>query len=318
MLTNNLKGKVVVIGAGNVGSTIAYTTVLNNVASEVVLIDVNREKAKGEALDMNHGIAYVKQIMIHDGDYSDCKDADVIIITAGLGRKPGQTRLDLAKINVNIAKDIAKNIMKYATNPILLVVSNPVDIITYVLTKETGLPPERVIGTGTTLDTSRFKYLISKHCNIDVRNVHASIIGEHGDSEVPVWSRANIAGKPFDDFLDNTTPESAQAQRNKIFEETKTAGAEIISLKGATFYAIAMGTVRILSAIIGNEQSVLTVSTVLNGEYGIKDIALSLPCVVNSSGISRKIDIKITEEEETLLLASAEQLKSVLKEAYEQ
>ena len=316
MLTDNLKGKVVVIGAGNVGATIAYTTVLNNVASEVVLIDVNREKAKGEALDMNHGIAYVKQIMIRDGDYSDCKDADVIIITAGLGRKPGQTRLDLARINVSIAKDIAKNIMKYATNPILLVVSNPVDIITYVLTKETGLPPERVIGTGTTLDTSRFKYLISKHCNIDVRNVHASIIGEHGDSEVPVWSRANIAGKPFSDFLDNTSPESAEAERNKIFEETKTAGAEIISLKGATFYAIAMGTVRILSAIIGNEQSVLTVSTVLNGEYGINDIALSLPCVVNSSGISRKIDIQITEEEETLLLASAEQLKSVLKEVY--
>jgi len=316
MLTDNLKGKVVVIGAGNVGSTIAYTTVLNNVASEVVLIDVNREKAKGEALDMNHGIAYVKQIMIRDGDYSDCKDADVIIITAGLGRKPGQTRLDLARINVSIAKDIAKNIMKYATNPILLVVSNPVDIITYVLTKETGLPPERVIGTGTTLDTSRFKYLISKHCNIDVRNVHASIIGEHGDSEVPVWSRANIAGKPFSDFLDNTTPESAEAERNKIFEETKTAGAEIISLKGATFYAIAMGTVRILSAIIGNEQSVLTVSTVLDGEYGINNIALSLPCVVNSSGISRKIDIQITEEEETLLLASAEQLKSVLKEVY--
>ena len=316
MLTDNLKGKVVVIGAGNVGATVAYTTVLNNVASEVVLIDVNREKAKGEALDMNHGIAYVKQIMIRDGDYSDCKDADVIIITAGLGRKPGQTRLDLARLNVSIAKDIAKNIMKYATNPILLVVSNPVDIITYVLTKETGLPPERVIGTGTTLDTSRFKYLISKHCNIDVRNVHASIIGEHGDSEVPVWSRANIAGKPFSDFLDNTTPESAEAERNKIFEETKTAGAEIISLKGATFYAIAMGTVRILSAIIGNEQSVLTVSTVLNGEYGINDIALSLPCVVNSSGISRKIDIQISEEEETLLLASAEQLKSVLKEVY--
>lgn len=316
MLTDNLKGKVVVIGAGNVGATVAYTTVLNNVASEVVLIDVNREKAKGEALDMNHGIAYVKQIMIRDGDYSDCKDADVIIITAGLGRKPGQTRLDLARINVSIAKDIAKNIMKYATNPILLVVSNPVDIITYVLTKETGLPPERVIGTGTTLDTSRFKYLISKHCNIDVRNVHASIIGEHGDSEVPVWSRANIAGKPFSDFLDNTSPESAEAERNKIFGETKTAGAEIISLKGSTFYAISMGTVRILSAIIGNEQSVLTVSTVLNGEYGINDIALSLPCVVNSSGISRKIDIQISEEEETLLLASAEQLKSVLKEVY--
>ena len=315
MLTDNLKGKVVIIGAGNVGSTIAYTTVLNNVASEVVIIDVNKEKAKGEALDMNHGIAYVKQIMIRDGDYSDCKDADVIIITAGLGRKPGQTRLDLAKINVNIAKDIAKNIMKYATNPILLVVSNPVDIITYVLTKETGLPPERVIGTGTTLDTSRFKYLISKHCDIDVRNVHASIIGEHGDSEVPVWSRANIAGKPFDDFLD-ASPEVAEAQRNKIFEETKTAGAEIISLKGATFYAIAMGTVRILTAIIGNEQSVLTVSSVLDGEYGIKDIALSLPCVVNSSGISRKVDIQITKEEEVLLMASAEQLKDVLKQAY--
>jgi len=316
MLTDNLKGKVVVIGAGNVGATIAYTVVLNNVASEVVLIDVNREKAKGEALDMNHGIAYVKQIMIRDGDYSDCKDADVIIITAGLGRKPGQTRLDLARINVSIAKDIAKNIMKYAVNPILLVVSNPVDIITYVLTKETGLPPERVIGTGTTLDTSRFKYLISKHCNIDVRNVHASIIGEHGDSEVPVWSRANIAGKPFDDFLDNSSPEAAEAERNKIFEETKTAGAEIISLKGATFYAIAMGTVRILSAIIGNEQSVLTVSTVLNGEYGVNDIALSLPCVVNSSGIDRKVDIQISEEEQALLLASAEQLKSVLKEVY--
>jgi len=317
MLTDNIKGKVVIIGAGNVGSTIAYTTVLNNVASEVVIIDVNKEKAKGEALDMNHGIAYVKQIMIRDGDYEDCKDADVIIITAGLGRKPGQTRLDLARINVSIAKDIAKNIMKYAVNPILLVVSNPVDIITYVLAKETGLPPERVIGTGTTLDTSRFKYLISKHCDIDVRNVHASIIGEHGDSEVPVWSRANIAGKPFADFL-NASPEVAEVERNKIFEDTKTAGAEIISLKGATFYAIAMGTVRILTAIIGNEQSVLTVSSVLDGEYGIKDIALSLPCVINSSGISRKIDMQISEEEETLLLASSEQLKSVLKEVYTQ
>lgn len=185
--------KVVIIGAGAVGSTICYTLMIKHIASEIVLIDVDNEKACGEALDMNHGLAFFKQVTIRSGNYDECKDADIIIITAGVPRKPNQTRIDLAKTNVEIIKVISKNIMKYAKNPIILVVSNPVDILTYVVQKETGLPKHRVIGSGTTLDTSRFRYLLGEHCRVDSRNVHAYIIGEHGDTELPVWSQAKYS-----------------------------------------------------------------------------------------------------------------------------
>ena len=314
MNRSTIKGKIVVIGAGNVGSTIAYTIMLSNLTSEIVIIDVNKEKAKGEALDMNHGIAYFKQVTIRDGEYSDCEDADVIIVTAGVGRKPGQSRLDLAKINVSIAKDIARNIMLFAKDPIILVISNPVDIITYVIQKETGLPPHRVIGSGTTLDTARFRYLISKHCKIDVRNIHAYIVGEHGESQFPVWSRANVAGKPFDEFCDDCDKRCQKVNRDKIFEETKNSGAEIIALKGATYYGIGMAATRIIGAIMGNENSVLTISSVLCGEYGIDDVALSLPCVVNSDGIDRILNVRMNKKELEDLKKSADKLKEFAKE----
>lgn len=308
------KGKVVIIGAGNVGATIAYTIMMNNMMSEIVLIDIDRSKAKGEALDMNHGIAYFKQINIRDGDYSDCTDAEVIIITAGVARKPGQTRIDLAKINVSIAKDIAKNIMQYATNPLILVFSNPVDIITYIIQKETGLDRRRVIGSGTTLDTARFRYLLSKHCNVDVRNVHAYIIGEHGDSQLAVWSRANIAGKTFDEVCLNCEKQCHNINREKIFAETKNSGAEIIALKGSTYFGISLAAMRILGAITGDESSILTVSSVINGEYGISDVALSLPSVIAANGIERIIDIDISEKELSELNSSVQKLKEVIKE----
>lgn len=316
MIVQPKKSKLVIIGAGNVGTSIAYTAMLSSLAAEIVLIDANANKARGESLDMNHGIAYHKQITIRDGDYSDCADASIIIITAGVNRKPGQTRLDLARINVSIAKDIAYNIMKHATNPLLLVVANPVDILTYVFKKETGLDKGRVIGTGTTLDTARFRYLISSHCNVDVKNVHGYILGEHGDSSVPIWSRTNIAGKPFDVYCDDCDVHCQNLNREKIFLDTQSSGAEIISLKGATYYGIAMATGRIISAILGNEFSVLPVSSVIEGVYGINDVALSMPSILCYEGIDRIFNIHLSEKEEQLLVLSAQKLKEVIKEVY--
>ncbi len=308
------KSKVVVIGAGKVGSTVAYTIMMNNLTSEIVLVDVDRGRARGEALDISHGIAYFKQLTIRDGDFEDCADADVIIISAGIGRQPGQTRIDLARTNVAVTRDILSKIMKYASNPIIMLISNPVDVLTYMVQKESGLPASRVIGSGTMLDTGRFRYLLSQHCQIDVRNVHAYIVGEHGDSEVPVWSRASIASKPFDEYCEDCTRRCQKINRQQIFEETRDGGAEIIKAKGATFYGVALAATRLLGAIMGDENSVLTVSTTLSGNYGINDVAVSLPCVVNRSGIDRYLDIRMTEDELDQLRLSAEKLKGVIKE----
>lgn len=308
------KSKVVVIGAGKVGSTVAYTIMMNNLTSEIVLVDVDRGRARGEALDISHGIAYFKQLTIRDGDFEDCADADVIIISAGIGRQPGQTRIDLARTNVSITRDILSKIMKYASNPLIMLISNPVDVLTYMVQKESGLPATRVIGTGTMLDTGRFRYLLSQHCQVDIRNVHAYIVGEHGDSEVPVWSRASIASKPFDEYCEDCPRRCQKINRQQIFEETRDGGAEIIKAKGATFYGVALAATRLLGAIMGNENSVLTLTTALNGNYGISDVAVSLPCVVNRNGIDRYLDIRMSEDELDQLRLSAEKLKSVIKE----
>ena len=310
------KSKVVVIGAGKVGATVAYTIMMNKLASEIVLLDVNRNKARGEALDISHGIAYFKQLTIRDGDYADCADADVIVLTAGIPRKPGQTRLDLARTNVAVTREIVSNVMKHADNPLFVVISNPVDVLTYVVQKESGLPSSRVIGSGTTLDTGRFRYLLSQHCQVDVRNVHAYIIGEHGDSEVPVWSRASIASKPFDEYCEDCPRRCLKINREHIFKQTRDAGAEIIKLKGATFYGVALAATRIVGAIMGDENSVLTVSSVLDGNYGISDVALSLPCIINRDGIDRYLNIRISDEELVKLQESAEKLKAVIRDVY--
>ena len=317
MNTATNKSKVVVVGAGKVGATVAYTIMMNNLTSEIVLVDVDRGKARGEALDISHGIAYFKQLTIRDGDFSDCADADVIVITAGIPRMPGQTRIDLARTNVAVTRDIVKKVMEYAANPLFVVISNPVDVLTYVVRQESGLPANRVIGSGTTLDTGRFRYLLSQHCKVDVRNVHAYIIGEHGDSEVPVWSRASIASKPFDEYCEDCPRRCLKINRQVIFEQTRDAGADIIKLKGATFYGVALAATRIVGAIMGDENSVLTVSSVLDGNYGIKDVALSLPCIVNRNGIDRYLNIRISDDELQQLGESAEKLKAVLDEVYQ-
>lgn len=310
-----MNGRIVVIGAGNVGATIAYTILMSDLTSEIVMIDVNEGKARGEVLDMNHGLAYFKQVSIRTGSYEDCANADAIIITAGIGRKPGQTRLELAQINAGIVKDITKNIMKHASNPLILVVSNPVDVLTYIVQQESGLPAGRVIGSGTTLDTSRFKYLLSQECQIDVRNIHAYIVGEHGDSEVPLWSHANVAGKPIEEFCEDDTS-THHLDKEKIFQATKDSGAEIIRLKGATFYGIGMSVARIIGCIVGNECTVLTVSTALNGQYGLHDVALSLPCIIGSHGVERYMDIKMSPDELQRLKESAVKLRESINEVY--
>jgi L-lactate dehydrogenase len=310
----NDKNKVVIIGAGKVGSTVAYTIMMHNLVSEIVLVDADRQRARGEALDISHGIAYFKQLTVKDGSYEDCADADIIILSAGAPRKEGQTRIDLARTNVSATREITAQIMKYAQNPIIIVISNPVDVLTYAVQKETGLPTGQVIGSGTMLDTGRLRYLLSQNCGVDVRNVHAYIVGEHGDSEVPIWSRASIASKPLDEYCEECPEECRIIDHRKMFEETRDAGAEIIKLKGATFYGVAQAVARIVDAIMGNENSVLTVSSVLNGNYGLSDVALSLPCIVNRQGISRYLDIRINDEEMRLLRGSAEKLKEVIRE----
>ncbi|NLL07267.1 MAG: L-lactate dehydrogenase [Clostridiaceae bacterium] len=308
------RSKVAIIGAGFVGASTAFAMSLQQMATEVVLIDVNKEKAYGEALDINHGISFLGQMAVYSGDYSDVKDCDVIIVTAGANRKPGETRLDLAKKNVAIAKEITKNVMKHYNHGVILVVSNPVDILTYMITKWSGLPKGRVVGSGTVLDSSRFRYLLSKKLNVDVRNVHGYIIGEHGDSQLPAWSATHIAGQNISEYSHAPNGILTNEDKITIAEEVKKAGAEIIKNKGATYYAIAITINAIVETLLKDQNTIRTVGSVMNGEYGIKDVALSLPSIVNCEGIQNIIPLVLSPEEEEALRASAESVKAVLNE----
>ena len=309
------KSKIVVVGAGNVGEAIAYTLMLRRQASEIVLVDLNEERAKGSALDIAHGTAYFRQVKIRKGGYEECADAQIIIITAGIARKPGQTRLDLAKTNVSIIRSITKSIMQYAENPMIVVVSTPVDIMTYVGQTESGLPSGQVIGTGTALDTARFRYLISEKCNVDVCDVNAFILGEHGDSQVPIWSRATIGGSSVESFL----AESGQTiDMNEIAEKARDSGAEVISLKGATFYGIAMSVSRIVEAIAEDENAVLPVAHVLDDEFADwSGVAISMPCVLNRNGIVKTIKIPFSIREQEAMDSSTKTLKNFLGKVLE-
>ncbi|MDI6617440.1 MAG: L-lactate dehydrogenase [Clostridiales bacterium] len=308
------KVKVAIIGTGFVGSSIAFEMAIKGLVSEMVLIDVNKAKAFGEAMDINHGLSFVGQMSIYSGDYQDCKDCDCIIITAGAGRKPGETRLDLAKKNTSIIKDITKNVIKYYNQGVILVVSNPLDIITYMFRKWSSLPASKVFGSGTVLDSSRFRYLLSQKFNMDVRNVHGYIIGEHGDSQIPVWSAVNVAGMRLGEYCSIYNNPLCNTDKDEIAKEVKEAGATIIKNKGATYYAIAMTVNRIVEAIIKNQNSILTVSSVINGLYGINDVALSMPCIINSNGIDRVLEITLDDLELKELKTSAEKIKEVLKQ----
>jgi len=305
--------RVVIIGAGMVGATIAYALMIRGLASEIVLIDRKMERARGEAKDLSHGQPFVTPARIWAGDCDDCRDADVIVITAGVGQKPGQTRLDLARKNVNIMRSIVDDILRAkARHAILIVVANPVDVLSYAAWKFSGWPVERVIGSGTVLDTARFRQLLAAHCSIDPRNVHAYIIGEHGDSEVPVWSLANIAGARLDDFCVLCGRGCSPEAKTAIFERVKAAAYRIIDAKGATYYAIGLGTVRIIEAILLDQHSILSVSTLIQDRFGIDDVYLSLLCVITRAGVTRVLDLPLGEEEIAALQRSAAMIKEAI------
>ena len=314
MFKGKSKSKVAIIGAGFVGSSAAYAMAISQVVSELVIIDVNREKAMGEAMDINHGLPFLGQMNIYAGDYSDCHDCDVIVVTAGLGRKPGETRLDLANKNVPIAKEITANIMKYYTQGVILVVSNPLDILTYMIQKWSGLPNGMVFGTGTSLDSSRFRYLLSKKFNVDVNNIHGYIIGEHGDTQFPAWSVTNIGGKKISDYCNDGSGVFNETDKPLITQEVITAGAQTIKYKGATYYAIAVVINSMVETILKNQNSIRTVSSILDGNYGVSDVALSLPSVIGANGVVRILDVALDETEEILLRYSADQIKEFLSQ----
>lgn len=305
--------KVAIVGSGFVGSTTAYTLMLSGLVSEIILVDVNKDKAEGEVMDMNHGMPFVRPVRIYSGEYSDCTDSEIVIITAGAGQKPGETRLDLVHKNAAIFKSIISEITKYNKDCILLVVTNPVDILTYVTLKKSGFPKNKVIGSGTVLDTARFRYLLGEHVSVDSRNVHAYIIGEHGDTEVPAWSITNIAGIPMDNYC-GTFNQCDSMSKLTIYENVKNAAYKIIERKGATYYAIALAVRRIVEAILRDENSILTVSSLIEGHYGLSDVVLSLPTVVNKNGIDRIIDLPLNESEQDALIKSGNSLKEVIKE----
>ncbi|OJU16387.1 MAG: L-lactate dehydrogenase [Clostridiales bacterium 43-6] len=311
------KTKVCIIGAGYVGSSIAFAMAIKQIATELVIIDVNKEKAKGEALDISQGLPIWGQMKISAGDYSNITDSDLIIITAGLARKPGETRVDLAKNNLRIAKSITENIMQYYNRGVILVVSNPVDILTYFIQKWSGLPNGRVFGTGTTLDSSRFRFALSQKLDIDVKNIHGYIAGEHGDTQFPLWSCTNIAGRPFTEYYHAKGISFSDEDMQAIQQEVKDSGAEVIKNKGATYYAIAASVTDIAGVVLKNKHSVRTVSSVMEGKYGIEGVALSTPTVICSNGVFELFDLKISDAEMEALHQSADALKGFIKSVTE-
>ena len=306
--------KVGIIGCGFVGSSSAFALMQSGLFSEMVLNDVDTERAEGEALDISHGLPFAKPMKIYAGGYDDMMDCSIIVITAGAGQKPGETRLDLVKKNVGIFKGIIPEIAKRKYEGILLIVANPVDILTYAAIKLSGFPENRVFGSGTVLDTARLKYLLGEHLSIDNRSVHAFIIGEHGDSEIAAWSSANVSGIPLNDFCELRGHIEHDASMQRIAEDVKNSAYEIIEKKKATYYGIAMSVVRICRAIVMNERSILPVSSILHGEYGIHDIALSMPAVIGEEGVETQVPIVLSEEEQTKLQESAEALKQVAEQ----
>jgi L-lactate dehydrogenase len=304
--------KVVVIGAGSVGTTYIYALLPSGVAGEIALIDIDEHRVEGEVLDLSHGLPFIPPVTIKKGEYSDCADADIIVVTAGAKQKPGQNRLDLIQKNAQIVRTICKQIAEYDSSAILVMVTNPVDALTYVALKELKWPYQRVIGSGTVLDSARFKYLLSRHCKIDARNVHAYIIGEHGDSEVAAWTMSHIAGVSLSDYCRICKVCDYNEHHLKIAEEVRSSAYHIIDYKGSTYYGIGLSLVRITEAILRNEHSILTVSSLLQGQYGIKDVCLSIPCVVGDRGVEMTIDVELAVEELKALRTSAQIIRKVL------
>lgn len=307
--------KITVIGSGNVGSTIAYTLTIMGLASEIVMIDLNHEKSLGEALDIRQGVPFCNPVNIYAGTYEDAKDSDIVVITSGMARKAGQSRLDLAQTNVDIIKDIADQIVPMAPDATYVIVSNPVDILTYVFLKHTGLPQERVIGSGTILDTARLRARIAEYYDVNQKNVHAYVLGEHGDSSFVPWSLANISNVPVENYRNAilNTVEYPEFNREDVENYVRKSGARVIQRKGATFYAVSVSVCHVIQCLLKGIDTTLTVSTLLNGEYGINDVCLSLLNVVGNKGAHSKIMLPLNGEEVAALHNSAGVLKDLIK-----
>ena len=305
--------KAAIVGCGFVGSSTAFRLMQTGLFSELVLIDANREKAEGEAMDLSHGRPFAHTMKIYAGDYKDVGDCAVIIITAGTSQKPGETRTALVGRNVEIFRSVLPEITRQAFEGILLIVSNPVDILTYVTWKLSGLPKERVIGSGTVLDTARFRYLLSEHLNVDSSSVHAMIIGEHGDSELAVWSGANVWGIEINHFCEIRGFFNHQQEMDRIYRQVRDSAYEIIEKKGATYYGVAMAVGRICESIIRYEHAVLPVSGLMCGEYGLEDLCISAPAIVGSGGLEKVLEIPLNRKEQAELEHSAEQVKQILR-----
>ena len=312
MNTKNKVNRVVLVGTGFVGSSYAFALLNQGITEELVLVDVNKEKAEGEAIDMNHGLPFApSKTKVWSGSYADCKTADIVVLTAGANQKPGETRLDLVAKNTAIMKSIVEEIMATGFDGIFLVAANPVDILTYAAWKFSGLPKERVIGSGTILDTARFRYELGEYFDIDTRNVHAYIIGEHGDTELPVYSHVNLGAKPLAKALE-TKAHYKKEDLDEMFVNVRDAAYKIIDRKGATYYGIAMGLARITKAILQDENSILTVSAYLEGQYGQEDIYIGVPCVVNRSGLREIVELELNQEEKEKFAHSVKVLKETM------
>ncbi len=306
--------RVAIIGVGRVGATLAYTLLLKGTVGEIVLIDLDKNRAEGEAMDLGHAVPFSNPVRIWAGDYPDCTGAEIVVVCAGVAQREGETRLDLVRRNTEVFRSVIPRITEYNRTGILIVATNPVDVLSFVTWKLSGFPSRRVMGSGTVLDTARFRYLLGNHLGVDPRNVHGYIIGEHGDSEVPVWSRTTVAGIPLDEFQMQPTCDCPTEIRQRIFRSTREAAYEIIKRKGATYYAVAAALTRIVESILSDQRSVLSVSTLVPECYSLGEIYLSLPSVVGKNGVERVLEMPLTEQEAHGLQDSAGLLREVLSE----
>ena len=312
-----MSSKITIIGAGSVGSTIAYNLSNNDIASEIVLIDINKEKVEGEVMDIVQGTSFRNPISIVAGDYEDAKDSDIVIITSGIARKPGQTRIELTQTNVNILKSITPQIVKEAPNALYIIVSNPVDIMTYVFTKISGLPENQIIGSGTLLDTARLRFGLCEHFEVAQKNIHAYVFGEHGDTSFVPWSCADVSGASLDDYAEmmrHLGKEPKPLDKAGMEEYVHKSGGIVIAKKGATFYAVSVAVCKLCGMLLSAYDSIATVSSVMHGEYGIEDVAISTLTLVGPNGVQGKIPLKLTDEEVAKLQKSANSLKEVISQ----
>lgn len=310
-----MSSKITIIGAGSVGSTIAYTLSGQDIASELVLIDINKEKVKGEVMDIEQGTCFRDPISIVAGDYKDAKDSDIVIITSGIARKPGQTRIELTQTNVNILKEITPGIVKAAPNALYIIVSNPVDIMTYVFTKISGLPENQIIGSGTILDSARLRCGLSEHFKVAQKNIHAYVFGEHGDSSFIPWTGAYISGVSVDEYYQlakSLGKDVEELDKDKMLEYVQKSGGKIIAKKGATFYAVSRAVCKLCNILLSASDSITTVSSMMHGEYGIEDVCFSTLTLVGPNGVQGKVPMRMNQAEIELLKKSADALKAVI------